>query len=412
MRVVEAAAFVAAPLGGMTLAQLGADVIRMDPIGGGLDYKRWPVTTAGDSLYWAGLNKGKRSIALDLASAEGRELATALITAPGADAGIFLTNYPPQRVFDYESLRQRRPDLIMCQITGNADGSTAVDYTVNAAVGFPLITGPPDFTGVVNSVLPAWDLITGMTAATGLLAAERYRRRSGQGRLLRLALSDVALAVLGHLGHIAEVQVNDEDRPRLGNHLFGAFGRDFSTADGRQLMVVAITPRQFRGLVEATGLADQVAELENRTGRPLESDGDLFAARHDISALLEKWCQGVTLAEAATVLEQHRVVWGPYQTVRQLLSEDPRASVGNPMFSEVEHPGLGRYLTPASPLQAPGNPPARRAPRLGEHTDEILTEILGLSDTEVGRLHSDAVIAGARGSSPVGRSRPTDPSTT
>ena len=112
MRVVEGAAFVAGPLGGMTLAQLGADVIRFDPIGGGLDYRRWPVTKDGRSLYWAGLNKGKRSIALDLRSDEGREIATSLITAPGPDAGIFLTNYPAGGWIDYDHLVERRPDLV------------------------------------------------------------------------------------------------------------------------------------------------------------------------------------------------------------------------------------------------------------------------------------------------------------
>src|SRR5688572_3188303 len=94
LRVVEGSAFVAAPLGGMTLAQLGADVIRFDQIGGGLDYQRWPLASGGQSLFWAGLNKGKRSIALDLRSPEGRELATALVTAPGEEAGLFLTNFP------------------------------------------------------------------------------------------------------------------------------------------------------------------------------------------------------------------------------------------------------------------------------------------------------------------------------
>lgn len=395
MRVVEASAFVAGPLGGMTLAQLGADVIRVDPIGGGLDYGRWPVTAAGDSLYWAGLNKGKRSITLDLGSEEGRELATRLITEAGADAGILLTNYPTGRWVDYEVLRKRRSDLIMCHIVGNADGSNAVDYTVNAAVGYPLITGPVDHEGVVNSVLPAWDLITGITAATGILAAERHRLRTGEGRLLRLALSDVALAVLGHLGQIAEVQVNDEDRPRHGNDLYGAFGRDFTTADGRRVMVVAITPRQFRGIVEATGLEVEVAELEQRIGYELSGDGDLFAAREEIATLLAGWFQSTPFSEAAALFDRHRVLWGPYQSVRRLLETDPRASPANPMFSEVEQPGIGTYLAPASPLHGAGNPPARPAPRLGQHTDEILTEILGLSDAEVGRLHASRVVAQA-----------------
>src|SRR4026209_67177 len=96
LRVVEGSAFVAAPLGGMTLAQMGADVIRIDTLGGGLDYRRWPVTEAGTSLFWCGLNKSKRSVALDLQSPEGRELAMALVCAGGDDAGMFVTNFPPR----------------------------------------------------------------------------------------------------------------------------------------------------------------------------------------------------------------------------------------------------------------------------------------------------------------------------
>ena len=131
MRVVEGSAFVAAPLGGMTLAQLGADVIRFDPIGGGLDAHRWPVTADGRSLFWAGLNKGKRSIAVAMRSPQGKELLTDLITAPGDDAGLFLTNFSAVGWLDFTELTARRPDLIMVNIVGNPDGSSAVDYTVN-----------------------------------------------------------------------------------------------------------------------------------------------------------------------------------------------------------------------------------------------------------------------------------------
>ena len=142
LRVVEGSAYVAAPLGGMTLAQLGADVIRFDQIGGGLDRNRWPVTEDGHSLFWAGLNKGKRSIQADLRSDRGKELLTALIAEPGDDSGIFLTNFPTKGWLAYESLREHREDLIMATITGNYDGSSAVDYTVNPATGFPWATGP------------------------------------------------------------------------------------------------------------------------------------------------------------------------------------------------------------------------------------------------------------------------------
>ncbi|MBA3371396.1 MAG: CoA transferase, partial [Thermoleophilaceae bacterium] len=173
MRIVEGSAFVAAPLGGMAMAQLGADVIRFDPIGGGLDRTRWPVTADGQSLFWAGLNKGKRSIQVDLRSDEGRELVEALITAPGPEAGLFLTNFPARGFLDYEKLSERRGDLIMVNLVGNADGSSAVDYTINPASGFPWATGPRNLAVPFNHLLPAWDAITGMLATTSLLAAER-----------------------------------------------------------------------------------------------------------------------------------------------------------------------------------------------------------------------------------------------
>ena len=204
LRVVEGSAFVAAPLGGLTLAQLGADVIRFDPIGGGLDHRRWPVTAQGHSLFWAGMNKGKRSIAIDIARPEGQELATRLITAPGDQAGVFLTNFPPRGWLSYERLKTLRADLIHVNVLGDRHGGSAVDYTVNSRVGFPNITGSSEGEPV-NHVLPAWDHITGSMAAVGVLAAERHRRLTGEGQYVKLALLDVALATLGHMGFIGEV---------------------------------------------------------------------------------------------------------------------------------------------------------------------------------------------------------------
>ena len=164
----------------------------------------------------------------------------------------------------------------MMNVTGNPDGSTAVDYTLNCAVGFPFITGPAHGKGPVNHVLPAWDAITGVTAALGLLAAERHRRLSGQGQYIKLPLADVAFAMVGHLGYIAEVQVNGADRQSTGNFLYGAYGRDFETRDDRLVYVVAITKRQWQALGEATGTSDKLAMIEplldvdlSQGGRPV-----------------------------------------------------------------------------------------------------------------------------------------------
>nr|XP_061807061.1 2-methylfumaryl-CoA isomerase-like [Nerophis lumbriciformis] len=394
LRVIEGSAFVAAPLGGMTLAQMGADVIRFDPIGGGLDARRWPLAENGRSLYWAGMNKAKRSIMLDIRRPEGRELGQALITAAGENAGLFLTNFPATGWLDYDSLAQRRGDLIMVNITGNRDGSTAVDYTVNCAVGYPFITGSGNPDSPVNNVLPAWDIATGMSAAMGLLAAERHRRLHGEGQYVRLALSDVALAMTGHLGYLSETQLNGVERDASGNDVFGAFGRDFPTSDGRRLMVVAISKRQWQGLCEATGLGERFAHIEPMLGVDLNDEGDRYKARDAIAAVLEPWCKSHTLAEIRTVFDAHGVCWGPYQNFSQILAEDPRC--GEPLFEQVEQPGIGTYAMAGLPHEFSASPrlPVKPAPSLGQHTDEVLAEVLGMASAEIGRLHDAGLIAG------------------
>ncbi|MEF8708520.1 MAG: 2-methylfumaryl-CoA isomerase [Candidatus Accumulibacter propinquus] len=397
LRVVEGSAFVAAPLGGMTLAQLGAEVIRFDPIGGGLDYRRWPLTRDGQhSLFWAGLNKGKRSIAVDFRKPRGQELLTQLICAPGENAGLFSTNFPAKGWLSYEKLQAHRQDLIMINLTGRRDGGSEVDYTVNPQIGLPLMTGPTHSPDVVNHVFPAWDFISGQMIAVGMLAAERHRRLSGEGQLVRLALKDVALAMLGNFGMLAEVMVNDSDRPRQGNYLYGAFGRDFETLDGKHLMVVGLTDMQWQCLTRATGLQEAIAALGTRLGLDLEDEGNRFRARQQIAALMEPWFHARTLAEAAEILNAHRVTWGPYRSVREALACDPDCSVDNPLFTLTEQPGIGSYLMPATPLEFGRSPrlPAMPAPALGEHTDQILLDILGLSAAEVGRLHDQGVVAG------------------
>ncbi len=399
LRVVEGAAFVAAPLCGMTLAQQGADVIRFDPIEGGLDARRWPVTREGRSLYWAGLNKGKRSIAVNTRSPEGQQLIAALITAPGDNNGIFLTNFPASGWLGYAALSKRRSDLIMMNITGNPDGSSAVDYTLNCAVGFPFVTGPMHGDAAVNPVnhvLPAWDAITGITAAMGILAAERHRRLTGEGQFIKLPLADVAFAMLGNLGYIAEVQVNDEERRSCGNYLYGAYGCEFETRDARYAYVVAITKKQWQELCAATGLGEKLAQIETLLELDLGKEGDRYAAREAISAVLRPWFRARTLAEVNAAFERTGVCWGPYQTFRQMVEGDPRCSVANPLFAQIEQPGIGSYLVPGSPLQFSASERVRPAcaPRLGEHTDEVLGTLLGLSDSQIGKLREQRVIAG------------------
>ena len=400
LRVVEASAFVAAPTGGLTLAQLGADVIRVDPIGGGVDARRWPLARSapagsGASIYWASLNKCKRSLTVNLRAPEGRELVAELVARPGEDGGCFLTNLPARDELAYESLAARRPDVVMVQITGHRDGATALDYTVNSAVGFPMVTGPARRDAPVNHVFPAWDLLTGLTAATGILAAIRRRRDTGEGEHVTLALSDVGYATVGHLGHIGEAIVNGTERAPIGNDLYGAFGRDFATKDGRRVMIAAITARQWKSLLDAIDGYEAMRHIEEMLGVDLSDEGQRFEARDVIAPIVARWTGARGYGEVRAAFDEAGVCWGPYQSFLDMVREDPRCSTENPLFEDVDQPGIGRFMMPGSPLEfrRHAREAIRPAPTLGQHTDEILAGVLGLTGAKIGELRDRGIVA-------------------
>ncbi|WP_116996803.1 CoA transferase [Desertimonas flava] len=396
LRIVEGSAFVAAPLGGMTLAQLGADVIRFDAIGGGIDFQRWPVTPDGTSLFWAGMNKGKRSIAANVRDPRAQELLTALICQEGDHRGIFLSNFPASGWLADDRLRARRDDLIYVNIIGNPDGSTAVDYTVNPSSGFAYATGPAGSVMPTNHVLPAWDIATGLTAATSLLGAERYRTRRGEGTLITISLADVAFAMVANLGYIAQAQVLGEARPPIGNDMYGAFGRDFETADGRRVMVVAISRKQWQSLARATEIEPHLPAMELALGLDFAKEGDRFRGRDALAALIRPWIEARPLAQIAETFNALGVCWGPYQTFAQLVDEDERCAPANPMFADVEQPGVGTVRMPGSPVTSSSIPRGAPtpAPVLGEHTEQILADDLGLGTKEIAELFDGGVVTG------------------
>ncbi len=388
LTVIEASSFVASPTAGLYLAQFGATVIRVDQIGGGPDFNRWPQADNGASLYWENLNRAKRSVALDLGRAEGR----ALLQDLARRAGLFVTNFPVDGFLSHETLAAGRPDLITVRIMGRADGGPALDYTVNSAVGFPDLTGAGP--GPVNHVLPAWDLLTGAYAAFALLAALRRRDATGAGGEVRVPLADVAIGTVANLGMLAEVVTTGENRPRLGNTVFGAFGRDFVTRDGHRLILLALTPRQWRGLVDVLALGDAVARVEHEREVSFATDEGLrFAHRDALFPLVE---QAVAVRDyvALTVeLEAAGCCWGPYRTMAEA-ARDPALVGNNPLFgastnpSGATYPAAGSFSTiPQLDRAAP-----RPAPALGQDSAETLRDLLGLDSGAIERLRSEGIV--------------------
>jgi 2-methylfumaryl-CoA isomerase len=162
------------------------------------------------------------------------------------------------------------------------------------------------------------------------------------------------------------------------------------------VMVVGLTRRQWKGLRSATGLAPAFDAVGQSLGLDLEEEGNRFRAREPLNAVLAQWIATRDFAEVGRVFNAHDVCFGPYQTVMELLRDDPEASVDNPLFKRVNQPGIGAYRMPGSPLYFSNaiHEDPRPAPRLGEHTDEILATMLGLGDGEIGRLHDQGIVAG------------------
>lgn len=389
LSVIEASSFVASPTAGLYCAQMGAEVIRVDQIGGGPDFHRWPVTANNDSLYWENLNRAKKSVALDLGRPEGRELLQELVRATGQ----FITNFPVGGFLSHETLAEARGDLITVRVMGWADGSPALDYTVNNMVGYPMLTGAgPE---PVNHVLPAWDLLSGAYAAFALLAAIQRRSTTGEGGEVRIPLSDVAIGTVANLGGIAETLYSGANRPRLGNAVYGLFGRDFVTGDGQRTMIVVVTPRQWANLIAALNLGDAIAAIETERGISFAKDDGLrFAHRDALYPLFEQAIASRTHADLAAAFDAGGIVQSAYRTMLDAV-HDPALVADNPVFGAAEnpsgfaYPAAGSFATvPQMERQAP-----RPAPRNGQHSEEILATRLSLSSGEIARL-IDAGIVG------------------
>ena len=398
LRVVEATSFVASPSAGLYLAQLGAEVIRVDHVKGGPDYNRWPKADNGSSFYWEGLNKAKKSVSLNLKTTEGREILKRLAASGGESGGILLTNFPVGGFLSYENMKELREDIIVARVMGQANGGPAVDYTVNCALGVPNMTGPASLGDEpVNHVLPAWDLLAGAYTAFAILAAERRRRETGEGADVRIPLSDIGVTSLANLGQIAEVLYTNENRARYGNEVYGAFGKDFVTADGKRLIVMAISPRQWSGLVKVLGIETDISAIEKQRNVSFDYDEGVRFEHRDVlyplvTAKIVKW----ESAALKVALDEVGGCWGEYQTLRDAV-DDPALVKGNPIFTEMKNPSGFSYPTPGSVATLGGETRGvpKTAPQLGQNSEDVLADLLGMSSGEIASLIDSGIVKGS-----------------
>ncbi len=402
LSIIEVSSFVASPTAGLYCAQMGAEVIRVDQIGGGLDYDRYMQTSEGRSLAWENLNRAKKSVALDLKSAEGRELCVELARVTGQ----LITNLPEKSFLSHAAVSEGRADMVSVRIMGWHDGRQAMDFTVNAASGYPLMTGPaewdpgPDGLGAppINQVLPAWDFITGAYCAFALLAALHHRAATGEGSEVRVPLGDVAIGTVANSGAMAEMLYRGADRPRLGNAIWGALGRDFASRDGKRFMVAVLTPNQWTAMVAALGIAAPVAALETEAGVEFaKSDHNRFVHREALFAIVQQAAGSLDYADLAERLTRAGATFERYRTMHEAAT-DPVLVTDNPLFGpSPANPSGFEYPAPRSFANLAGHAvgdPAP-APYLGQHSEQVLAERLGLSPGAIGALIDRGVVAGS-----------------
>ncbi|WP_062343246.1 CoA transferase [Novosphingobium sp. CCH12-A3] len=396
LSIVEVSSFVASPTAGLYCAQMGAEVIRIDDRRGGLDYKRYMMTREGRSLSWENLNRAKKSVALDLQTGEGRELAVELARKTGQ----VITNLPVESFMAHERIAGGRPDLVSVRIMGWHDGRQAMDFTVNAALGYPLMTGPEEWDAgtapPVNQILPAWDFITGAYCAFALLAGLRHRDATGEGCELRVPLGDVAIGTAFNAGAAAEMLYRGGDRERIGNAIWGAFGRDFRSGDGHRFMVAALTPKQWKATVEAFGLTDDVAAVEAELGVSFAaSDHHRFVHRHRLFSMFQEAAEQFSYADLAARLTRAGATFERYRTMHEM-ARDPDLVTNNPLFGpSPANPSGFEYPAPRSFANIPGREAGDPlpAPYLGQHSEEVLSQRLGMSSGEIAALIDKGVVA-------------------
>lgn len=263
-----------------------------------------------------------------------------------------------------------------------------------------MMTGPgPE---PVNHVLLAWDLLAGTHAAFMLVSLMLHRARTWEGGEARLPLSDIAIGTAANLGNIAEVLHAGRDRARLGNVVYGLFGRDFLTVDGERIMIVVVTPRQWANLVEALGLSAPVAAIEVARGVSFaRDDGMRFTHRDALFPLFEAAIAARDHADLAQVFDAGGVVHSRYGTMLEA-ARDPRLVGDNPIFGACDNPSGLAYPTAGAFASLPQRErlSPRPAPRSGEHSEEVLANLLGLASGEIARLIDAGTVGVARAGGP------------
>lgn len=393
IRVLELSRVLAGPWSAQTLADLGADVIKVERPGAGDDTRAWGPPWAGDqSAYFLSTNRGKRSITIDFERPEGQELVRKL----AAQADVVIENFKVGGLvkygLDYDSLKAVNPRLVYCSITGFGQtgpyrNRAGYDFMIQGMGGLMSITGQPDGEpggGPVKVGVAVTDIFTGLYATIGIMGALAHRDRTGEGQQVDLALLDVQVAVLAN--QAMNCLVGGKAPQRLGNaHPNIVPYQAFATRDGYIILAVG-NDGQFAKFCTVAG-RPELAKDERYATNPAR-----VANRKELVALLEELIRTRDSHDWLSALEQVGVPCGPINDLTAVF-EDPQVKARN-IHQDLPHPTQGSVPTVASPIRYSGTPLVHDTapPTLGQHTDTVLAESLGLSGADIAALRDKGVI--------------------
>ena len=400
LRVLDLSRILAGPWASQILADLGAEVIKIERPGVGDDTRGWGPPFLKDAegnatreaAYYCCANRNKRSVTVDMAIPEGQQLIRDL----AAKSDIVLENFKvgglKQYGLDYESLRAINPRLIYCSITGFGQNGpyaerAGYDFLIQGMGGLMSLTGRPDGeegAGPMKVGVALTDILTGLYASNAILAALAWRERSGQGQHIDLALLDVQVACLANqaMNYLATGKAPG----RLGNaHPNIVPYQDFPTADGYMILAIG-NDGQFARFCEEAGRPELAKETR------FASNAARVAHRGELIPLLRALTVQRTTAEWVGRLEALAVPCGPINTLDEVF-RDPQV-VARGLRVEMPHPTAGTAPQVASPIRLSETPVEYRnaPPLLGEHTDDVLTSVLGLGNPAITDLRSRGVI--------------------
>jgi crotonobetainyl-CoA:carnitine CoA-transferase CaiB-like acyl-CoA transferase len=387
VRVVDLSRVLAGPYATMVLADLGADVVKVERPGAGDETRSWgPPFIGSESAYFISVNRSKRSFAVDVQHPEGREIVLDLCATADAVIENFRPGVAARLQLDETTVRQRNPRVVYCSITGFGDRQPAdragYDFIVQAESGLMSITGtpagPPMKVGVA-----LLDVVAGLNAAVAMLAALRRREFSGEGEHVQVSLLDAALASLANVGQAALVE--GREPPRWGNaHPSIVPYQPFHASDGL-VAVGAANDRLFNRLCAVLGCAELAADPRFAT------NASRVGRREELVELLEPFFTSRTADEWVDVLTSAGVPAGKVRGVLDALRTANQTTV-------VAHPTAGDIELTAPPFQlsSASLAPVKSPPLLGEHTRAILSE-LGHSEPAIAQFEADGVVEQARG---------------